>query len=358
MVFSGNQARCGNSSGAYNRCVTLQPIPKKKRETKKTTRRKSSRKLYKYLPPDVFTRMFRGRAGQVALKCNFPKNYNDPFELFLSLNGQTSDDEVIAYYQDILGEIPQMPISCFSRRPDIVPTWAHYGREHRGFVVELDEQKLSDAVTRAYIADVRYSGTSGTVDLASVEWAATTLKPRHTFFAQSAAFRSAYFTKNRCWSYELERRLVVDPENVATQDGIMLLHLPQDCVSAIISGTRTTKRELVAHRKLAGQLGCRHYQLMIGRSTCKPYFVGTGAAAFCFSNRAIRPAEFVCGSCSEPIASDADECSWCAVDDNMRADAAMKNPLRMLHRFGIESGYGFAFAGLRQIGTKTTSRSV
>lgn len=346
------------SNNAYNRSVTPQPISQNTHDAKKSTRHKISRKLYKYLPLDVFARMFRARADHVALKCNFPKNYNDPFELFLSVNGQTSDEEVIAYYLEILGEIPQMPISCFSRKPDIVPMWAHYGREHRGFVVELDEQKVADAVTRAYIANVRYSGTSGMIDLASVEHAAMTLKPRHTFFAQSAAFRSAYFTKNRCWSYEVERRLVVDPENVETVDGIMLLYLPKNCVSAVISGARTTRREVVAHRKVAGELGCDHYQLMIGRSTFTPYFVGAGGNSFSFGGRAIRPAEFVCGSCSEPIASEAGECSWCAVDDGMRADAAMKNPLRMLHRLGIQTDYGFAFAGLRQIGTQTKRRSV
>jgi hypothetical protein len=71
-------------------------------------------KLYKYSPPDVFTKMFR-RKGFVGLKCDLPKNYNDPFELFLSLDANVED---IAYYMEILGEIPQMPTSCFSKRPD------------------------------------------------------------------------------------------------------------------------------------------------------------------------------------------------------------------------------------------------
>lgn len=85
---------------------------------------------------------------------NLPKNYNDPFELFLSVNVKDADVEDIAYYLEILGEIPQMPTSCFSKRPDVVPMWAHYGRNHAGYAIEIEEAALAGAVSLGYIENI------------------------------------------------------------------------------------------------------------------------------------------------------------------------------------------------------------
>src|SRR4051812_37414896 len=132
-------------------------------------------KLYKYIPADVLGKMF-ARQGLVGVKCDLPKNYNDPFELFLSVNAKDADVNDIAYYLEILGEIPQMPTSCFSQRPDVVPMWAHYARDHAGYAIEIDEAALASAVSIAYLEDIEYSDTMGMVDLGLVNYAATTLK--------------------------------------------------------------------------------------------------------------------------------------------------------------------------------------
>jgi len=310
-------------------------------------------KLYKYSPPDVFKKMF-AREGFVGLKCDLPKNYNDPFELFLSVNAEDAEVDTIAYYLEILGEIPQMPTSCFSKRPDVVPMWAHYGRDHTGYAIEIDEAGLAGAVSLGYIEDIEYSDTMGTVDLNLVNYAATTLKFRHTHRVQTMAFRSAYLTKNRCWEYEMERRLIVNPDDITKINGFMLLFVPIVSVTAIISASRAAKSELRAHRRIAKKIGCPHYQLKIGRASCTPYFTDTQNDSFRFDGTVIQPADFVCDSCCEPIDDqERSTCNWCSVDDGAKADAAFKNPLRMLFHFGLGEGYGFHLAGLRQIGSKT-----
>jgi len=168
-------------------------------------------RLYKYCSPDLLDRVLTVDA-KVRLKFSHPKNYNDPLELFLTLRGEERDPRVIAYYMTILGDIPQLPTTCFSMRPDVIPMWAHYGAEHVGFAIEIDEETLCDNISIGYVEDVEYVDETGTAEWGSIRFAATTKKFRHTYFAQTAAFKSAYFTKNRCWAYELERRLVVDPK--------------------------------------------------------------------------------------------------------------------------------------------------
>jgi hypothetical protein len=312
-------------------------------------------KLYKYLPPNALTRVF-SRNGYVGLKCDLPKNYNDPFELFLSVNASDSEVDDLAYYLEICGQIPQMPTTCFSKRPDVVPMWAHYGRDHGGFVLEIDETALAAGVSRAYIDDIGYSETTRTVDLGLVHYAATTLKFRHTHRVQTMAFRNAYFTKSECWAYEMERRLVVNPSDIAEIDGSSVLFLPIQCVSGMISGAKARRRERRAQRRIARKLEFSYFRMKIGRASTTPYFVDDDDRTFTFGT-SIEAAESVCYSCSEPISDEEKStCNWCSVDDEARNNAALRNPLTMLYQLGLGSEYGFGFADLPQIGRETKAR--
>jgi hypothetical protein len=228
---------------------------------------------------------------------------------------------------------------------------AHYGRNHSGYVIEIDEEALARSISLGYIRDIEYMTTTATIDLGLVHFAATTLKFRHTPRVQTLAFTNAYFTKNKCWDYELERRLVVNPKDITEMDGHMILYIPVDCISAIISGPKAAREEQIAHQALSIKLGCRYYHLKIGRSSCSPYFVDFQGESFEFNDATIDPLISACDSCGEPL-NDSSEglCNWCAVGEDERNDAAMKNPLRILYRFGLGDGYGFAFANLSPIG--------
>jgi hypothetical protein len=76
-----------------------------------------------------------------GFKFSFPKDYNDPYELFLTINFE-DDPEVIAFYNEIVREIHQLPTTCFSNSPIVTPMWAHYAHNSKGFVIEIDEDKL------------------------------------------------------------------------------------------------------------------------------------------------------------------------------------------------------------------------
>jgi hypothetical protein len=94
------------------------------------------RSLYKYSPPGVLDLMF-DRDGFCGIKCSYPKDYNDPYELFLSVDLKGSSD-TLATYREVIRELPQYPTTCFSKAPTSSPMWAHYANNHTGFVFEFD----------------------------------------------------------------------------------------------------------------------------------------------------------------------------------------------------------------------------
>jgi len=96
-----------------------------------------SKFLYKYIGPATLDKVF-SELGHFTMKCSLPKNFNDPYELFLTLDFRERP-EALAYYADVVGDLPQIPTTCFSRSPDVVPMWAHYAQNLEGFAIELDE---------------------------------------------------------------------------------------------------------------------------------------------------------------------------------------------------------------------------
>ncbi|WP_232615383.1 DUF2971 domain-containing protein [Photobacterium carnosum] len=93
-------------------------------------------KIYKYFSHDVLELVF-DREEYCGIKCSLPKDYNDPYELFLGMDLNTPPEQ-LAFYHDIIADIPQNPTSCFSLSPIVSPMWAHYAKNHTGFVLEFD----------------------------------------------------------------------------------------------------------------------------------------------------------------------------------------------------------------------------
>ena len=96
-------------------------------------------KLYKYLAPGLADKALT-QSGAM-LKFSMPTEFNDPFELFLTVD-HDSPPATLAFYEEVIGDIELLPTTCFSRRPDVVPMWAHYGQNGRGFAIEVDEDGL------------------------------------------------------------------------------------------------------------------------------------------------------------------------------------------------------------------------
>jgi len=106
-------------------------------------------KVYKYIGPDILDITFSNE-GLCGFKCSYPKDYNDPYELFLTVDLEEKP-EILAFYNDVINKIPQYPTTCFSRSPIVTPMWAHYAHNSKGFVLEVDEDKLKKYIAGAVL---------------------------------------------------------------------------------------------------------------------------------------------------------------------------------------------------------------
>ncbi len=294
-------------------------------------------KLYKYMGPEHIDKVF-GSTDKVTLKCSLPREFNDPYELFLTIDFNERPD-ALAFYADVIGDIPQFPTTCFSKSPSVTPMWAHYATNLEGFAVELVEEKLSEPFQDSRLGDVTYSDTPAE-DLSELLYRAYVIgKFRYTYFLQRAVFNAAYFTKALFWSYEQERRLVVSESHTRAAGPLKLLDAPSDCVSSIICGPRATQSTRQALKIKSEEFGCRYLEMRIGKSSAIPYFVDCNGDPFSFDVNDITPRDHCCDKCREPLFVATDRCSWCQIDDELRLHAASRNPFRILDRAGLLKSY-------------------
>ncbi len=112
-----------------------------------------SKNLYKYIGPEIFE-LSTAKLGVIGFKCSYPKDYNDPYELFLSID-TSIDTQLLAFYKESVGEIPQFPTTCFSKSPVVIPMWAHYGHSSKGFVIgcRLYKGYIGKSLPEKYLKD-------------------------------------------------------------------------------------------------------------------------------------------------------------------------------------------------------------
>jgi hypothetical protein len=275
----------------------------------------------------------------VTLKCGTPAEFNDPYELFLTMDFQEKP-ELIAFYTDVVGQLPQLPTTCFSKSPSVIPMWAHYASNLQGFVIELDEAKVSAACPESCFGDVAYQDKPSTAVAESLYRAYEIGKFRYMHFLQRSVFSAAYYTKQRCWAYEMERRMILDRTEVMEIDGITLANLPIGTMKSIISGPRASDETVSALKQRAKDAGCRFWQMRIGRSTGIPYFVDDADQSAVFKGTAIEQAKAYCSSCNEPVYRRRVKlCSWCRIDDSHRQNAVQRNSYRILDHYGHLDSY-------------------
>ncbi|WP_338832196.1 DUF2971 domain-containing protein [Bradyrhizobium sp. 27S5] len=294
--------------------------------------------IYKYLGPEVLDKVFPS-PDNVTFKCSLPKDFNDPYELFLTIDFNQKPD-LLAFYADVIGELPQYPTTCFSRSPAVIPMWAHYAQNHEGFVIEVSETKLSELLPDISCNDVSYSDAPIHDLSSSLGMAYGTSKMRHTYLLRRSVLFSAYFTKTSCWAYEQERRLVAqDEKDTRTVGPIILFDVPKKCITSIICGARASDATKQSLKEKAKELGCRYFELRIGKNSATPFFVDGSEQPFSFDQGQLSACNQYCGTCMEPIAREALECSWCQISDQLRQDAASRNPFRILDNLGMLDTY-------------------
>lgn len=295
------------------------------------------RKIYKYIGPEVLNIAFE-KDGFCGLKCSYPKDYNDPYELFLTINFLQTPD-VLAFYKEVASEIGQYPTTCFSKSPIVTPMWAHYAHNGKGFVLEIDEDKLSNHIDCVGLDDVTYQDEARSELENSLQMALKVGKPRHLMFLRNNAYYAAYFTKSSCWNYELERRLIVTDNDIEDVHGNMILYIPVECITTIIAGPRTEPSTLKNGIKLSKKHNVPFFQVNVGKTTSMPYLTDNTPETYAFDGDEIVKSPFSCSSCKEPIVNDANKlCSWCLIRKEHELNASV-NSLRMLERAGILSDY-------------------
>lgn len=307
--------------------------------------------LYKYVGPSYLGKVFSG-PDQITIKCSLPKDFNDPYELFLTIDFN-KEPEALAFYQDAIGRLPQLPTTCFSRSPAIIPMWAHYAQNSEGVVVELAEDELVPAFPESGFGDVDYQDAphEGLSDM--LHRAYEIGKPRYVYLLNKGVLSAAYFTKTVSWSYELERRMIVRESEVRRVGDLLLADVPKNCVTALIVGPRANETTRTMVREQSVQLKCRYFEMRIGRSSASPYFVDESGEPYIFDGTQLQPSSQHCHSCKEPLAVEADECSWCRINDTHTREAATRNSFSMLAQYELLGSY---IEGMEAIGKGTKKK--
>src|SRR5882757_5873845 len=126
--------------------------------------------LFKYVSPDAIPKVFQS-ADEMLVRFGLPRAYNDPYELFLEPDRPLASDEERAFYDFFLGKVVEAPVACFSRRPDSVVMWAHYGRDGAGICLAVDEDTFVDRLPVAFVGDIEYTDGPATIDSEYIRYA-------------------------------------------------------------------------------------------------------------------------------------------------------------------------------------------
>lgn len=307
--------------------------------------------VFKYLAVEGARRVL-AQDDSLSLKFGLPKEYNDPYELFLQPSERLDAEELRAFFDFFFGRVVQTPVLCLSLRPECVPMWAHYAEEGAGIVLGFDEDALAEHFALAYLADVEYSDAPASVDAHLIQWAFTTGKRRHAIRLLAKAHRAAYFRKRQEWQYERERRLVVATDEVPLVNGLLLATLSSTALRCAICGPRTPTDLRLRCELMQAQLGIPLFDFMVGRRSYEPMFRQSDARVVRWSGSDFVEVEQTCATCSEP-SDDLDgtaRCEWCRIGDDAHRAAAKKSMLAATLYFGLDRGLPLEFEGLQPKG--------
>jgi|GEM_PF-624898 len=293
--------------------------------------------IFKYFSESVVEHVFV-RDDHVGFKCSLPEDYNDPFELFLGVDLEQGSD-LLATYNEVVQDIPSLLTTCFSKSPVVTPMWAHYGNNHKGFVIGFDVAELQEVFPDLLVRGISYRDRPSETLVSFAEMAAHRKKPRDAMALRNAVLYQAYFSKYLEWSYEQEVRAVNFEDYVEDVSGHKILYVPKRCVAAVISGANSSPQTRDALQEAAQELGADFFVGKIGRSYPTPYLITGAGGGRVFADGEIVPPIAECAECAEPLRNKRDLCPWCSIDDAQRLEAASNNPFRILNHFGLLEEY-------------------
>ncbi len=299
--------------------------------------------IYKYMGPEIAEKFLLAN-GSCSLKISYLKDYNDPFEFFLTID-YNQGPEILAYYNEMISMVIQHPVTCFSKSPLITPMWAHYASNSEGFLAEINEIALNEWLesinSDPSFGDIHYRDTPHEGMQGILQRAYVVSKPRHIGWLQQAIGSTAYFTKQTCWSYEQERRLIINEENIEKiNETLALLYFPSSFVTSLVVGSKASQALKDKIKTISEAIGCKYYEQRIGKSSTTPYFLDDENKTYIFNSKEIVSHSERCESCKEPKTNpDSKRCSWCRINESHEINAAHRNSFRMLQHAGILEQY-------------------
>lgn len=297
--------------------------------------------LYKLFPKDedLIQKIFI-RDYFCAIKCSLPKDYNDPYELFLGLDTSVSTRD-LAFYNDVIQEIPQLPTTCFSRLIVSLPMWAHYGSNNMGYAIEYDDKILKERFPDASIQNMNYVSEPSKNIAKTLQMASGTLKPRYLQFLRQTVMYNAYFSKLEEWSYEKECRFVGTGNYTEKVDSNDILFIPISAVKSIILGkniSQTNKDRLI---EISKKYKIKVYNFNISKTSSSPFLTDLDGESFVFDKEKeeIISAHKTCKNCPQPLFTESEICEICSITESHKQDAIDRNTFRLLHHAGILDQY-------------------
>jgi hypothetical protein len=216
--------------------------------------------VYKYLPPSRIDVLEHSR-----IRFTQPAALNDPFETFpcflkygpwildtmnqsaIKKFGIQAANETFSQRQDLVVQtLLNLPktlskyfvILSMSKIRDNLLMWSHYSDSHKGFVVGFDSSSPFFAPGRGKAKDglksVRYSKRRYVIP----ETGFHSLNDPNLRKSNAQVF----FTKNPCWKYEREMRILAHPDSAdvvlpsSTEYDFRLFNFPVECIKEVIFG--------------------------------------------------------------------------------------------------------------------------
>ncbi|WP_310441530.1 DUF2971 domain-containing protein [Sulfurimonas sp.] len=219
--------------------------------------------IYKYLSFENAKKIFENQ----TLRFSNPLSFNDPFELKPNISKLTdsSNHLVINTVSDLLNGSGQaqkfhdglvsnlsngIGILCLSAKKDNLLMWAHYAEEHRGIVIEFDQEheffykpKSSKKIGLLFgLEEVNYVDTRPSIE--SEEW----------------LNKETFFTKGKHWYYEEEYRMVLllDESNNQNKYNIKF---PNQLLKSVYIGVRTSKESIEYIKNLNNKAEWKHLNI-------------------------------------------------------------------------------------------------
>ncbi|HDT2317891.1 TPA: DUF2971 domain-containing protein [Klebsiella aerogenes] len=295
--------------------------------------------LYKFMGADIIDKLMMDEK-HIGIKFSHLHEYNDPYEFFLTIDFNRGSDE-LAFYNEMIGMITRLPATCFTKSPVISPMWAHYAGNSSGFVIEINEGKFRNYLEEigfgghCAIEDVEYKDSPDVGIEGILARAFHICKPRYIYWLNECIRNAAYLTKQTCWSYEQERRVIIDEKALTKpNDWLMLLPVPISCITGIIVGHKSNDSLKQKIQDLAKKAKCRYFEMVIGKTSTTPFLLSKKLKSHRFVDGKIEAVSRQCKKCYEPLDFDSNICGWCGITEQDVEMAAHRNSFRMIASYG------------------------